>query len=84
MRTARYRAVLSIGVVSAPLPFEIDRRRSISGGINQAREKEEEGEEKLSLPIRRSRCPCDPSLASHFFSLRGEMKCLPTWREGTR
>ncbi|RZR79110.1 hypothetical protein BHM03_00004726 [Ensete ventricosum] len=46
MRTARYRAVPSIGVVSAPLPPEIavdfDRRWPISGGINQGRKKKRE------------------------------------------
>ncbi|RRT67258.1 hypothetical protein B296_00037829 [Ensete ventricosum] len=69
MRTARYRAVLSIGAVSAPLPFEIDCWWSISGGISQAREKEEVGEEKLRVcrsvargarAIRRSRAISSP------------------------
>ncbi|RRT51482.1 hypothetical protein B296_00051093, partial [Ensete ventricosum] len=40
-------AVPLIGAIFAPLPPEIDRRRSISGDISRGREKEEEGERFL-------------------------------------
>ncbi|RZR88657.1 hypothetical protein BHM03_00016277 [Ensete ventricosum] len=54
---------------------------SISSGISRGREKEEEGEEEEGEEKPRVR-RCS-SLAGDFFSLHGEKKHLPTWREGT-
>ncbi|RWW41163.1 hypothetical protein BHE74_00053362, partial [Ensete ventricosum] len=47
--TTRYWAIPSIGAISAPLPPEIDRQRSISGSSSRGRVKEEEEKRRKTL-----------------------------------
>ncbi|RRT44223.1 hypothetical protein B296_00043100 [Ensete ventricosum] len=70
MRTARYRAVPPIVVVSTPLPPKIERRR----GEKKKREKREEKNLETSAALRSH----DPLPVGDFFSSCRE-KRLPMW-----